>query len=173
MNASPTILLVEDNPDDEALTLRALRESRLASELAVSHNGADALDYLFARGRHAGRDPDEMPALVLLDLKLPEGMKINKAAPMSFYLQATDGHFFKPESLKKRTSIAEPDSQVAIAVPLQSTSGPTKIKLSLTYYYCREGSEGLCRVGTVSWIGDVELSNDAKSTELRLAHTIE
>ena len=72
MNASQTILLVEDNPDDEALTLRALRESRLASELAVSHNGADALDYLFARGRHAGRDPDEMPALVLLDLKLPK-----------------------------------------------------------------------------------------------------
>lgn len=117
--------------------------------------------------------PDGAQLKVLLDLKLPEGMKINKAAPMSFYLQATDGHFFKPESLKKRTSIAEPDSQVAIAVPLQSTSGPTKIKLSLTYYYCREGSEGLCRVGTVSWIGDVELSNDAKSTELRLAHTIE
>jgi two-component system response regulator len=66
------ILLVEDNPDDIALTLRALKKNRIANEVAVAHDGVEALDYLFGTGQHAGRDVTQAPALVLLDLKLPK-----------------------------------------------------------------------------------------------------
>jgi two-component system, response regulator len=65
------ILLVEDNPDDEALTMRALRKSGVANEIVVARDGAEALDYLFGTGTHAGRDLSVMPMLTLLDLKLP------------------------------------------------------------------------------------------------------
>jgi len=67
-----SILLVEDNPDDEALTLRALRQQNVIDEVVVARDGAEAIDYLFATGPHAGRDPKRLPQLVLLDLKLPK-----------------------------------------------------------------------------------------------------
>ncbi len=78
--ASTPILLVEDNPDDEALTLRALKKNHIANHIVVAHDGVEALDYLFATGTHAGRDPAERPALVLLDLKLPkiDGLEVLK-----------------------------------------------------------------------------------------------
>lgn len=66
------ILLVEDNPDDEELTLRALRQGNVANEVAVARDGSEALDFLFRTGSHAGRDPALMPTVVLLDLKLPK-----------------------------------------------------------------------------------------------------
>jgi two-component system response regulator len=66
------ILLVEDNPDDEELTLMAFRESQIANEVVVVRDGVAALDYLFASGPYADRDPARLPALVLLDLKLPK-----------------------------------------------------------------------------------------------------
>ena len=65
------ILLVEDNPADEKLTRRALTMCGVANEVAVVHDGAEALDYLFATGQHAGRDTSQMPTVVLLDLRLP------------------------------------------------------------------------------------------------------
>lgn len=71
MNDTKSLLLVEDNPDDEDLTLRALRRGGIANDVAVAHDGAEALDYLHGTGRHAGRDLSRMPAVVLLDLKLP------------------------------------------------------------------------------------------------------
>ncbi len=67
-----TILLVEDNPDDEALTLRAIKKNNILNEVVVARDGVEALDYLFGTGKHAGRDPSVMPELVLLDLKLPK-----------------------------------------------------------------------------------------------------
>jgi two-component system, response regulator len=67
-----SILLVEDNPDDEMLTRLALEENRLANEIIVAHDGVEALDYLFGRGTYAGRDLSDMPQVVLLDLKLPK-----------------------------------------------------------------------------------------------------
>jgi two-component system response regulator len=72
------ILLVEDNPDDEALTLRALRKNNIGNEVVVAHDGAEALDFLFATGPHTGRDPRDLPQVVLLDLKLPkiEGLEV-------------------------------------------------------------------------------------------------
>jgi CheY-like chemotaxis protein len=66
------ILLVEDNPDDELLTLRALKKNDVTGEVVVARDGAEALDYLFATGEYAGRDTSVMPQLILLDLKLPK-----------------------------------------------------------------------------------------------------
>ncbi len=66
------ILLIEDNPDDIDLTLRAFRKSRIANRLVVVRDGAEALDYLFCTGDHEERDRTESPAVVLLDLKLPK-----------------------------------------------------------------------------------------------------
>jgi two-component system response regulator len=70
--AQKMILLVEDNPDDEALTLRALNKNRVANSIVVVRDGVEALDYLFNSGPYAGRDPFELPQVILLDLKLPK-----------------------------------------------------------------------------------------------------
>lgn len=73
-----TILLVEDNPDDLTLTLHAFASSRIANPVVTARDGVEALDYLFGTGPHAGRDPQVLPALVLLDLKLPriDGLEV-------------------------------------------------------------------------------------------------
>jgi DNA-binding response OmpR family regulator len=72
------MLLVEDNVDDETLTLRALRKNNIRNEIVVAHDGVEALDYLFATGAHAGRDLNVMPQVVFLDLKLPriDGLEV-------------------------------------------------------------------------------------------------
>jgi two-component system response regulator len=74
------ILLVEDNPDDVALTLRALRKFHIANEVIVKNDGVQATDYLFGSGNHGDRDISVQPAVVLLDLKLPkvDGMQVLK-----------------------------------------------------------------------------------------------
>lgn len=66
------ILLVEDNPDDVELTLRALKKNNILNKVVVAGDGAEALDYLFGAGTHSGRDMSVMPTVVLLDLKLPK-----------------------------------------------------------------------------------------------------
>ena len=71
MKNTKSILLVEDNPDDEVLTLRALRKNRIDNPVVVVRDGAEALDYLFGRGHHAVEKPRPRPALILLDLNLP------------------------------------------------------------------------------------------------------
>ncbi len=70
--SNKTILLVEDNPDDVKLTLKALERSRVANEVKVARDGVEALDYLFGTGAFAGRDMSIMPQVVLLDLKMPK-----------------------------------------------------------------------------------------------------
>jgi CheY-like chemotaxis protein len=74
------ILLVEDNEDDEALTLRAFRKNNIMNEVVVAHDGVEALDYLFGTGAHAGRDLSVQPQIVLLDLNLPRlgGLEVLK-----------------------------------------------------------------------------------------------
>ena len=79
MNANAlSILLVEDNPDDEELTLRALRQNNILNQVNVARDGAEALDYLFCQGAYKARDPLQKPAIVMLDLKLPkmDGMEV-------------------------------------------------------------------------------------------------
>ena len=78
MTSDRPILLVEDNPDDEALTLRAFNKNRISNPVVVSRDGVEALDYLFGNGHRAGRDLSVMPAVVLLDLKLPriDGLEV-------------------------------------------------------------------------------------------------
>lgn len=69
--AAKPILLVEDNPDDEELILLALKDHKVVNDIMVARDGVEALEYLFAIGRYAGGDLTKLPALVLLDLKLP------------------------------------------------------------------------------------------------------
>ena len=71
MTQKNVLLLVEDNPDDEELTLLAFEQSAIANEVVVAHDGVEALDYLFSTGMYADRNPSLMPALILLDLQLP------------------------------------------------------------------------------------------------------
>ena len=75
------ILLVEDNPDDVELTLRAFKRSHLMNPLVVARDGVEALDFVFARGAHAGRTEAPLPTLIILDLKLPrlDGLGVLKA----------------------------------------------------------------------------------------------
>lgn len=85
--ASSAILLVEDNPDDEALTLRAFRKNNITNEVVVARDGAEALDYLFASGGYSNREA-VLPQIVILDLKLPkiDGLEVLRrlrAAPQT------------------------------------------------------------------------------------------
>jgi CheY-like chemotaxis protein len=89
-----TILLVEDNPDDEALTLRALKKNNILNEVVVARDGVEALDYLFGTGAHTGRDTTIQPHIILLDLKLPriDGLEVLRrlrADPLTSLLPVT------------------------------------------------------------------------------------
>jgi CheY-like chemotaxis protein len=78
MDEAKIILLVEDNADDEALTLRALKKNNIRNRIVVARNGVEALDYLFGTGAYEGRDLAVMPQLTLLDLNLPmvDGLEV-------------------------------------------------------------------------------------------------
>jgi two-component system, response regulator len=95
------ILLVEDNPDDEALTLRAFKQNRIDNGVVVTRDGAEALDYLFGKGKYAGRDLNVMPTLILLDLKLPkvDGLEVLRqlrANPLTALLPGLNSYILKP-----------------------------------------------------------------------------
>lgn len=83
------VLLVEDNPDDEVLTLRAFKKNNITNPIVVARDGVEALDYLCGTGAYAGRDPNERPQVVLLDLKLPkiDGLEVLRRIRASDTLQ--------------------------------------------------------------------------------------
>lgn len=86
-----TILLVEDNPDDELLTIRALKQNSIGNEIVVARDGVEALDYLMGTGEFEGRNINDVPELILLDLKLPkinglEVLKRLRSEPHSKYI---------------------------------------------------------------------------------------
>lgn len=72
MQHQKVILLVEDNPDDERLTIMGFEENRIANEIVVARDGKEALDYMFAEGKYEGRDVRQLPQVIVLDLKLPK-----------------------------------------------------------------------------------------------------
>jgi len=74
------ILIVEDNPDDEALTIRALKKNNIGNRLVVVRDGVEALEFLFCTGAYSNRDPNDLPQTILLDLKLPkvDGLEVLK-----------------------------------------------------------------------------------------------
>ena len=74
------ILLVEDNPDDEELTIRTLRKNNILNNIVVAHDGVEAMEYLFGRGKYKKRDTNVMPVIVMLDIKLPKvsGLEVLK-----------------------------------------------------------------------------------------------
>ena len=85
------ILLVEDNPADVTLTVRALKKASIANEMIVARDGVEALDYLFGTGQYSSRNVNELPVVVLLDLKLPkvdgiEVLKRVRSAPLTKHL---------------------------------------------------------------------------------------
>jgi two-component system, response regulator len=91
MMEEKVILLVDDNEHDVFLTQRALKKSNLANELIVANDGQEALDYLFGKGKYAGRDLNSMPVVTLLDIKMPrvdgfEVLKQIRANPLTKYL---------------------------------------------------------------------------------------
>lgn len=77
---SGTILLVEDNPDDEVLALRALSKAETKNNIVVTRDGQEALDYIFGKGKYNGRNPSETPQVIFLDIKLPKlnGLEVLK-----------------------------------------------------------------------------------------------
>lgn len=127
----PHILLVEDNPDDEDLTKRALAKSHIANDVVVVHDGAEALDYIFGRGVYSDRDASDLPAVVLLDLRLPkvDGLEVlqriradeqKKQLPiviltssqeeqdrLSGYLSGANSYMEKPVDIDKFIEVAE------------------------------------------------------------------
>ena len=97
------IVLVEDDPDDAELTLRALERSRVGNPIIHLKDGAEALDWLYGRGTHAGRDPADAPALFLLDLKLP------RVSGLEVLVEARKDHRLRAYPIVVLTSSEEPD----------------------------------------------------------------
>jgi len=106
-------------------------------------------------------------------LKLPDGWKINKLAPMSYLVESSDGSTVI-DGAKLSTSliaVQPPTSKFTVSIPVKG-KGEDVVKLSLNYYYCQEGGEGLCKVGSVVWTVPLSISSDGSNTSVDCTHTI-
>jgi len=105
-----------------------------------------------------------------VDLTLPEGYKINKLAPMKYQVEVTgvEGAIDRA-GIGKASAVAEPATKFEISVPVKGT-GDEKVKISLVYYYCKEGNEGLCKVGTVTWNVPVNVAANAANSSAALTY---
>lgn len=109
-------------------------------------------------------------------LALPRGFKINPVAPMSYSIKSAGAKSssgpLRLTDLAKPTRLEKPADQFTITLPVESATGEDTLQVSLTYYYCREGAEGLCKVGSVTWTVPIRLSPDADAASVSLRHQV-
>lgn len=109
-------------------------------------------------------------------LALPSGYKVNPMAPMSYTVKPADGNqspsLVRLEGFEKPIRLENPASTFPIDLPVQSATGDQTLEVSLTYYYCRTGAEGLCKVGSVVWTVPVRLAPDAETNVVSLRHQV-
>jgi DNA-binding beta-propeller fold protein YncE len=105
-------------------------------------------------------------------LALPEGWKINPLAPMTYRIEASSAGPIQPKEPGKPQKVAEPATNFEIALPVTAATGEETVQVSLTYYYCQEGAEGLCKVGSVTWNVPLKLSPDAQQASVPLEWTV-
>ena len=131
----------------------------------------------------AGGKPVSSPAVSLkpvggnvqlnVKLSLPEGYKINTLAPMRYLVQTTsDAGPIKLSSLNQSSRVAEPKNEFTVSLPVQKDSGTDSLKLSLIYYYCKEGAEGICKMGTVTWTLPLTIDPQAKESAAALDYEV-
>jgi DNA-binding beta-propeller fold protein YncE/thiol-disulfide isomerase/thioredoxin len=106
-----------------------------------------------------------------IELNLPEGNKLNSAAPMSYRVEVLDGDkIISADAVGKSQQISDLSTRFNLDIPLAATQGAARLNIMLTFFYCREGSEAVCKVGDVSWTGLVTLSDKARTEQLELKH---
>lgn len=121
--------------------------------------------------------PVDGKVTIAIELKLPEGYKINKLAPMAYQVEA-DGAVegaagpVDPTGLAKLERVKEPAERFTFQVPVAAKMGNARIKVSLAYYYCQEGAEGLCKAGSVVWTVPLEIAENGAGTEVSLSHQV-
>jgi len=119
--------------------------------------------------------PEGGQVRLAVELQLPDGMKVNPAAPWSYRIEAVEGTS-KPvvaaEWLGKPRRIAQPATKVELPIGVGAARGRQTLRVTLTFFYCRTGSEGLCRMGTAAWLVPLEVSESAKDSVALLRHAV-
>jgi thiol-disulfide isomerase/thioredoxin len=105
-------------------------------------------------------------------LELPPGHKLNPLAPMAYGVESSETGLVRSDCVGRLTRIEKPAGEFQIKLPLARQSGPDTLRVGLNYYYCREGSEGLCKVGSVVWIVPVTVAADAGTSTIALDHRV-
>jgi hypothetical protein len=110
-------------------------------------------------------------------LDLPAGFKINRLAPMGYRIEPgedgrSDSGVVPRSSLGTRVQLDQPAARFEIALPVEADSGRDTLRVGLTFYYCRQGAEGVCKVGSVVWTVPIELSPDARTAVIPLRHQV-
>ncbi len=118
--------------------------------------------------------PQDGAIRLSVELQLPEGYKINALAPMSYQLDAVDAEGpVDRKSFGKPVRLEEPTAKFEVELPVAANSGEDELKLLLNYYYCQEGGEGLCKVGSVLWTVPITLSENAEGSSVPLKLKVE
>lgn len=119
--------------------------------------------------------PEAGQVRLALQLEFPKGMKVNAEAPWSYRIEAAEDAS-KPvlaeEELGKPRRIAQPATTVEIPVAVQAAQGRQTLRVTLTFFYCRDGAEGLCRMGRAAWLVPLEVSESADHSMATLRHTV-
>ena len=117
--------------------------------------------------------PEDKAVKLQVVLTLPAGYKINPLAPLRYVVESADKQGpFNRESFGKLVSVEKPSSTFEIVLPLDEASGSEKLTVSLGYYYCQNGSEGVCKVGSVAWTLPLTVSATATETEAKLTYKV-